>query len=137
MRDYLKSTPHFFRRIKGAMGLLLMLLLGLAWLVPAPLQEQANLALPPNPAKSAWFLLWIQELVSYSTLMIYPVLLLVLAFLALPWLPGVSPTKRASWLASRHWPVTLATLVTITCIVALTLIAMLLRGKNWELVSPF
>jgi hypothetical protein len=137
MRDYLKSTPHFFRRIKCAMGALLLLLLGLAWLVPAPLQEQANPALPPNPAKSAWFLLWVQELVSYSTLMIYPVLLLALAFLALPWLPGVPPAKRASWLPNRQWPVTLATMATVTVIVALTLIAMLLRGKNWELVSPF
>ena len=137
MKDYLKSTPHFFRRIKVAMGLLLLLLLGLAWLVPAPLQEQANPALPPNPAKSAWFLLWIQELVSYSTLMIYPVLLLALAFLALPWLPGVSPAKRASWLSRRQWPVSLATLAAVAVIVTLTLIAMLLRGKNWELVSPF
>jgi len=137
MSDYLKSTPHFFRQIKGAIGLLFLILLGLAWLVPAPLQEQANRALAPNPAKSAWFLLWIQELVSYSTLMIYPVLLLALAFLTLPWLPGIPPARRASWLSRRQWPVTLATMFAVVVISALTLIAMLLRGKNWELVSPF
>lgn len=37
-----------------------------AYLIDAPLREQANPAVPENPAKSPWYFLGIQELVSYS-----------------------------------------------------------------------
>ena len=38
----------------------------MAFLVDAPLTEQANPSFPDNPAKSPWYFLGIQELVSYS-----------------------------------------------------------------------
>jgi len=38
----------------------------MAFLFDAPLREQANPAFPENPAKSPWYFLGIQELVSYS-----------------------------------------------------------------------
>jgi len=41
-------------------------LLIMAFLFDAPLREQANTAFPENPAKSPWYFLGIQELVSYS-----------------------------------------------------------------------
>ncbi len=71
MSRYVKSSPHFFRPVGRSMLLGLAVLLLLAALVPAPLETPADPAHAPNPAKSAWFLLWIQELVSYSTLAIY------------------------------------------------------------------
>ena len=46
-------------------------LLLLAWLFPAPLQEAADVTRVPNPARSAWFLLWMQELISYSAALVY------------------------------------------------------------------
>ena len=62
--DLRTNTIVFAKRwVPGAAVLLL-----LAALVPAPLETPADPAHAPNPAKSAWFLLWIQELVSYSTL---------------------------------------------------------------------
>ena len=64
--EFVKSSPLFFRLITRSMYACAAALLLLAALVPAPLQEQANPAVTPNPAKSAWFLLWIQELVSWS-----------------------------------------------------------------------
>jgi quinol-cytochrome oxidoreductase complex cytochrome b subunit len=42
------------------------ILLIMAFLFDAPLREQANPAFPENPAKSPWYFLGIQELVSYS-----------------------------------------------------------------------
>ncbi|HEC41536.1 MAG TPA: DUF4405 domain-containing protein [Bacteroides sp.] len=51
------------------LGILLLtaaVLLSMAFLFDAPLLEEANPAFPENPAKSPWYFLGIQELVSYS-----------------------------------------------------------------------
>jgi quinol-cytochrome oxidoreductase complex cytochrome b subunit len=55
-------------------------LLIMAFLFDAPLREEANPAFPENPAKSPWYFLGIQELVSYSAFaggVIIPVLFLI------------------------------------------------------------
>lgn len=136
-RGYVKSSPHFFRPVKIAFTLTLLLLLALAFLVPAPLQEQANLARVPNPVKSAWFLLWIQELVSYSKYLIYLVVALAVCFFALPWLAPGAPPEGASWLAEKRRPLDLATLAVFAAVLALTAVAMYFRGANWQFVAPF
>jgi quinol-cytochrome oxidoreductase complex cytochrome b subunit len=46
--------------------ILCAVLLAAAYFFDAPLREQANPLLPENPAKSPWYFLGIQELVSYS-----------------------------------------------------------------------
>jgi quinol-cytochrome oxidoreductase complex cytochrome b subunit len=67
------------------LALLLMtvaVLLCMAFLFDAPLRQEANPAFPENPAKSPWYFLGVQELVSYSAFaggVIIP--LLFLAFL--------------------------------------------------------
>ena len=52
--------------IRSILLLTLAALLIMAFLFDAPLREQANPAFPENPAKSPWYFLGIQELVSYS-----------------------------------------------------------------------
>jgi len=131
---FVKSSPHFFRLIKRSICTLTLLLLALAALIPAPLQEQANPAVTPNPAKSAWFLLWIQELVSWSRFMIYPVLLLGCLFLLLPWLPVGGRIHRAGWFPRELRTVTLSTLILAGAIVLLTIVALFFRGANWSLL---
>ncbi len=62
----------------------LALLLFFAYLFDAPLRAMANPALPENPAKSPWYFLGIQELVSYSAFsggIAIPLLLLTGLFL--------------------------------------------------------
>ena len=131
---FVKSSPHFFRLITRSMyGLTAALLLSAA-LIPAPLQEQANPAITPNPAKSAWFLLWIQELVSWSRYMIYPVMLLSLLFLLLPWLPLGPRIYRGSWFPREQKTISAVTVILAAVIVALTCVAMFFRGANWSLV---
>lgn len=137
MNGYLRSSPHFFRLIRRAFLAALGALAVLAALIPAPLQEQADFAVVPNPSKSAWFLLWMQELVSYSTWFIYPILLLGLLTLLLPWLPGSPPVERARWLPPEQRLVTILSLLLFAVIVALTVLALLFRGENWSLVWPF
>jgi quinol-cytochrome oxidoreductase complex cytochrome b subunit len=61
----------------------LALLVFLAFFVEAPLLEKANPSHPENPAKSPWYFLGIQELVSYSAFaggLIVPVLFLYFMF---------------------------------------------------------
>ena len=131
---FVKSSPHFFRIISRSMYVLAAALLLLAALIPAPLQEHANPAVTPNPAKSAWFLLWIQELVSWSRFMIYPVMLLGCLFLLLPWLPVGAHIQRGSWFPHQQRTLSAITVIMAVAIVALTVIAMFFRGANWSLV---
>jgi hypothetical protein len=131
---FVKSSPHLFRLISRSMYALATALLLLALLVPAPLQEQANPAVTPNPAKSAWFLLWIQELVSWSRYMIYPVVLLGCLFLLLPWLPGGTHIHRASWFPREQRIVSAVTVMLAAAIVLLTVVAMFFRGANWSFI---
>ncbi len=131
---FVKSSPVFFRLIVLSMYTCVVSLLLFAALIPAPLQEQANPAVTPNPAKSAWFLLWIQELVSWSHLMIYPVILLAGLFLLLPWLPVGTHLHRASWFPRELKSVSAITIILVAAIVALTVVALFFRGANWSLV---
>jgi len=137
MKGYIKSSPYFFRLIGYAMAATVAGLLVLALLFPAPLQEPANLGVVPNPVKSAWFLLWIQELVSYSAYLIYLVIAGALLFLFLPWLPVSSPAHKAKWFPRDQRLITAATIALFFAIVALTVVASFFRGENWSLISPF
>jgi len=137
MKDFLPSSPYLFRIIKIAMALLLGILLLLAMVIPAPLNEPANITQTPNPAKAAWFFLWIQELVSYSTHLIYIIMLVGLCFFLLPYLPGISEAKQAKWLPKDQQWVNAVTLFTFLGILVLTIIAMFFRGENWAFVSLF
>ena len=137
MRGYVRSSPYFFRLIKIAMTLLILALLVLSALIPAPLQEPANIARVPNPVKSAWFLLWIQELVSYSKYLIYAVLALAAGCILLPWLPGQERNEHATWLQRNRLTVNIITLAAFIVMGTLTVIAMFFRGENWAFVLPF
>ncbi len=106
----------------------------LAAFFPAPLQEPADIGKVPNPAKSAWFLLWIQELVSYSRHLIYAVVLLAVFFLLLPYTRWGERDDGAE--RSRR-PVAALSIAVFSLIVVLTIIAFLFRGRNWALcINP-
>lgn len=136
MKTYLRSSPHFFRLIRRSFWGCVALLLALAALIPAPLQEPAKLSVVPNPVKSAWFLLWIQELVSYRVWLIYPLMLAGLLFTLLPWLQRTSP-EAAVWFGPRHRLIAITVQTLFLGIVLLTVIGLFFRGENWALVSPF
>ncbi len=129
---YLKSSPPFFRLIKGAALIAGALLLFAAALLPAPLQEAADPAVTPNPVRSAWFLLWIQELVSWSTLAMYPVLAGALLFLVLPWLPPGVKSHRARWFPPEQRWVNIWVLVVLALVTGLTVVAAFFRGADWQ-----
>lgn len=137
MKDFLPSSPYLFRIVKIAMVLLVGILLLLAMVVPASLNEPANIIQTPNPAKAAWFFLWVQELASYSKYLVYMIMLIGLFFLLLPFLPGIAEAKQAKWLPKDQQWVNTVTLIIFFGISALTIIAMFFRGENWAFVSLF
>lgn len=60
------SWPRVFRLEAILTMLVLLAIVGLSLSLDAPLSEQANPAIPENPAKAPWYFLALQELVSYS-----------------------------------------------------------------------
>ena len=67
----------------GLLLLVVVVVLFIALVADAPLLEQANPSFPENPAKSPWYFLGIQELVSYSAFaggLLIPLLYLVFLF---------------------------------------------------------
>ncbi len=136
-KDYVKSNPTFFRMILIAMGLCGAALLLLAWFIAAPLQEAADLSRVPNPSRSAWFLLWMQELVSYSNALVYLIIGMGAFFCLLPWLPRTEAAFWAAWFPRDQRLINLATVISFVLIILLTIIAMYFRGENWSFVWPF
>ena len=119
------------------MVLLSGILLLLAFIIPAPLQEAGTLAKSPNPVKAAWFFLWIQELASYSKYLVYLIILAGITFLILPYMPGIPEAKQAKWLPRDQWYINAITVAVFLGIIVLTIIAAFFRGGNWAFVSPF
>ncbi len=58
----LTTIPYLIQIELAAAALLITSILLWAMFVPAPLEEMANPAHPPNPAKAAWYFLGLQEL---------------------------------------------------------------------------
>lgn len=132
MNKYVKSDPVFLQMIKNAAAAIILLVVVLAALLPAPLLPPADLSRVPNPSRAAWFLIWMQEVVSYSKYAIYPVFMLGGLFCVLPWLPGAESAQQASWFPRDQRLVNWLTLLSFVVIVALTLIAFYFRGENWS-----
>jgi len=77
------SRPVLMWTELGLLLVVVVVVLFIALLADAPLLEQANPSFPENPAKSPWYFLGIQELVSYSAFaggLLIPVLYLVFLF---------------------------------------------------------
>lgn len=133
---HVPSSPHLFRLVARALvAAVIALLAGAIW-VHAPLQSAADPSRAPNPARSAWFLLWIQELVSHGTAWIEVVLGLAVGFTLLPWLRRAR-LDRAAWFQPGERLFSMVIVVLALAIVALTIVAAFLRGEQWQLHLPF
>jgi quinol-cytochrome oxidoreductase complex cytochrome b subunit len=122
----------------------------LALFIRSPLEEPANPLLTPNPAKAPWYFLWLQEVVTLTTVRIagYTVNgaflggvvlpgLLVAALTVWPWLDRSSAAAAGVWLPrsrrSQNW----VFLVIVLAIVVLTLIGTFARGPYWGFYWPW
>ena len=144
------SSPLLTRRI-------LMVMLGtaaviclLALLVATPLEEAANPRVTPNPAKAPWYFLWLQELVTDTTIklgdftingaLIGGILVpgLLIALLAVwPWLDK-SPVRAVGvWFAAERRRQNLVFLGIVFVVLALTVVGTFLRGPYWRFFWPW
>ena len=135
MKEYVKSSPVFFTLIRNAMAAAIVVTLVLAALFPAPLLEPADFSDVPNPSRAAWFLVWTQEVVSYSKYAVYPLIVVGGIFACLPWLPATPKAERARWFPAEQKWVSILTLVVFVVIVVLTVVALYFRGENWAFIA--
>jgi cytochrome b-561 len=148
--DVTFSSPELVRRIVLVFLLVFNLTLILSLLSDAPLEEAANAALTPNPAKAPWYFLWLQELVASTTvrlggftvsggfiggILIPGVLFLVAA--AWPFLDRTPPETQGVW-----WPRERRLQNSIFALIALgmtilIIISLYFRGPSWGFYWPW
>ena len=132
------SWPNLFLSELFVFVMTLSVILVLALLFNAPLEEPVNVMHPPNPAKAPWYFLGLQEMVSYSAFWggigvpgVYVVLLLLTPYL------DRSPKGVGRWFSKDRL---LANTIFITFVVAniiFVIIGTFFRGPNWAFVTPW
>jgi quinol-cytochrome oxidoreductase complex cytochrome b subunit len=128
------SFPHAFYREAIALLLTLASVMAVSLFWSAPLEEVANPAKTPNPAKAPWYFLGLQELVSHSAFVggVLAPTLMVLALLAIPYFDQ-NPSRR---LASRKWAIWVFTAFIMANFV-LIIVGTYFRGPGWAMTPPW
>jgi quinol-cytochrome oxidoreductase complex cytochrome b subunit len=122
----------------------------LASAIPSPLGAPANPLVTLNPAKAPWYFLWLQEIVTDTTIrlgafrangalvggILLPGLLLGLVT-AWPWLDGSSAGTAGRWFAKSRRTQNVAFIAVLAVILALTCVALFMRGPYWDLYWPW
>jgi quinol-cytochrome oxidoreductase complex cytochrome b subunit len=122
----------------------------LSVLIRSPLEEPANALLTPNPAKAPWYFLWLQEIVTDTTVrlgsftlngafiggVILPGLL-VLVLTAWPWIDRSPAAAAGRWFPASRRRQNLVFLLVVVGILLLTVIGMFMRGPYWQLYWPW
>jgi len=149
-KDRLDSSPHLARRILLATLVTLTVVTILSVVTSAPLEEIANPTTPPNPAKAPWYFLWLQELVSITTIhlgeftingallggIVVPLVLVVLAALWPFW--DKSPREAAGvWLHRSRRRQNLVFAAVALVVIVLIVIATYFRGPFWNFYWPW
>jgi quinol-cytochrome oxidoreductase complex cytochrome b subunit len=145
-----RSSPNLTRRIALVTMLTMTVASILTVFFRAPLEEPANPAVTPNPAKAPWYFLWLQELVTDTTFtiggftingaliggIIIPGLL-VAAALAWPYFDKSTVRSVGVWFAKERKRQNLIFLLIVLAILILTVIGTFLRGPYWNFYWPW
>ena len=118
--------------------------------IASPLEEPANALITPNPAKAPWYFLWLQEIVTDTTIrigsftlngafvggVILPGILVgVLTFW--PWIDRSSHLAAGVWLPRDRRRQNIVFLLVVLFVLALTFVGMVLRGPYWNFYWPW
>ncbi len=148
--DQVMSSPNLTRRMILVFLVVFNLTLLLAVLFNAPLEGPANPSVTPNPAKAPWYFVWLQELVSSTTVhlgsftisgglfggIVVPGVLLA-ALILWPFLDRSPKSAEGVWFArSRVAQNVVFALITVAIIV-LIFVGLYLRGPYWRLYWPW
>ncbi len=144
------SSPNLVRRVGLVLLGTLFVTCLLALLVRAPLEEAANPLVTPNPAKAPWYFLWLQELVTDTTVhigdftingafiggMVVPGIL-VLLLAAWPYFDHTSGFSTGVWWAHERRLQNWAFLGVILVVLTLTVVGTFMRGPSWNFYWPW
>ncbi len=144
------SSPHMLRRLMLVFLGVFTITIVLSVLSGAPLEEPANPALTPNPAKAPWYFLWLQELVAITTIrlggltlsgglvggILVPGILLAAA-VVWPFLDGSPLQVIGKWFPRERRVQNTVLGIIAFAILILVLIGMLMRGPYWQLFWPW
>ncbi len=144
------AVPDLVRRAAVSVLGTFALISVLASFIRSPLEEAANALVTPNPAKAPWYFLWLQEIVTDTTVtigsftingaflggVILPGLLLGL-LTAWPWLDRSPADAAGVWLPRSRRRQNLVFLLAVLLVVLLTVVGTVLRGPSWQLFWPW
>ena len=118
--------------------------------VHSPLEEAANPLVTPNPAKAPWYFLWLQEIVTDTTIKIGSFTvngafiggvilpgILVAALVAWPWIDRSPAEAAGRWFPRSRRTQNLVFLVVVFLVLALTFVGTFCRGPYWNLYWPW
>ncbi len=116
----------------------------------SPLEEPANALVTPNPAKAPWYFLWLQEIVTNTTVRIGSftvngaflggVLLpgfLIALLTVWPWLDRSPGAAAGVWFPANRRKQNLVFLLVVLLVLVLTVIGTFLRGPYWRFYWPW
>ena len=134
--DKVNTWPHLMLPEFVSLMAMTAFLILLSAILQAPLLEEANPNVTPNPAKAPWYFLGLQELLSYwdpqiAGVMI-PLVLGVVLWMAFPYIdrnPETHPSKRKFAIMFYTFFLAGAGILTI--------IGVLFRGPGWNWVYPW
>ncbi len=119
--------------------LVMIVMMGLSVVFDAPLEEMANAAITPNPAKAPWYFLGVQELVSWGDPFWMGVFIPNLGIILLVLIPYLDRSRIGTgiWFhPSRRLHNILFTTFAVIFI-GLIIVGTLMRGPSWELYWPW
>jgi quinol-cytochrome oxidoreductase complex cytochrome b subunit len=149
-RHLVRSMPALVRSLLLAGLLTFAVSAVLAIWVGAPLEEAANPEVTPNPAKAPWYFLWLQELVTITTIrlgaftlngalvggVLVPGFLLLAGFFV-PWLDRSSSGAVGVWFHKERRRLNAIFLVVCVALIVLTVVGTFLRGPFWDFYWPW
>ncbi|MBZ5700635.1 MAG: cytochrome bc complex cytochrome b subunit [Acidobacteriia bacterium] len=144
------SSPQLTRRLLMVFLATLAISVLLAVVVRAPLEAQANPSVTPNPAKAPWYFLWLQELVTDTTVKIgdftingaliggilLPAILVIL-LAVWPYLDRSTIRAAGVWFSLERRTQNWVFLAIVAGILLLTVIGTFLRGPYWKFYWPW
>ena len=149
-KNSLSSAPHLARRIWLVTLLTFLCVVVLGFLFHAPLESPANPSVTPNPAKAPWYFLWLQEIVTDTTLkfssftingaLIGGILLPgILLFLAVwyPYKDSSSINAVGVWFHEERKKQNMIFLAICFIIIVFMIIGTYLRGPYWNFYFPW
>lgn len=144
------SVPDLTRRIAIVVLGTIAVVSILSVFIPSPLEEAANAMVTPNPAKAPWYFLWLQEIVTDTTVrigsftingaflggVILPGLLVGL-LTVWPWLDRSPASATGVWFAASRRRQNAVFLLLVLFVVAFTVVGTFLRGPYWHFFWPW